>query len=221
MKYILCMTLFTLRGNILKMSECQTKAGNLECMNVWMFWTTFVFMSMLKTYSHTFSLSLSLTLTLSHSHTLSISHSITLDMLNKFCFHLYAQKSLFIGENCNAFLTSSSSPSHIPVMTPGHVSCGLLRHFLGIFDPFLDHFWWKYWYFSTGQYLCQDRCSLARTQVSWTSWHVSWLYRSISWTSFDANIDTLLPYIGSMETIQYNQKIVSGVSLSPGVITGI
>ena len=25
------------------------------------------------------------------------------DMLNKFCFHLYAQKSLFIGENCNAF----------------------------------------------------------------------------------------------------------------------
>ena len=25
------------------------------------------------------------------------------DMLNKFCFHLYAQNSLFIGENCNAF----------------------------------------------------------------------------------------------------------------------
>ena len=25
------------------------------------------------------------------------------DMLNKFCFHLYAQKSLFIGENCNGF----------------------------------------------------------------------------------------------------------------------
>ena len=68
-------------------------------------------MSMLKTYSHTFSLSLSLTLALSHSHTLSISHSITLDMLNKFCFHLYAQKSLFIGENCNAFfLTAAASP---------------------------------------------------------------------------------------------------------------
>ena len=33
------------------------------------------------------------------------------DMLNKFCFHLYAQKSLFIGENCNAFfLTASSAP---------------------------------------------------------------------------------------------------------------
>ena len=38
---------------------------------------------------------------LSHSHTLSISLSISLDMLNKFCFHVYAQNSLFIGENCN------------------------------------------------------------------------------------------------------------------------
>ena len=26
------------------------------------------------------------------------------DMLNNFCFHVYAQKSLFIGENYNAFL---------------------------------------------------------------------------------------------------------------------
>ena len=25
------------------------------------------------------------------------------DMLNKFCFHLYAQKSLFRVENCNGF----------------------------------------------------------------------------------------------------------------------
>ena len=25
------------------------------------------------------------------------------DMLNKFCFHLYAQKSLFTVENCNVF----------------------------------------------------------------------------------------------------------------------
>ena len=25
------------------------------------------------------------------------------DMLNNFCFHVYAQKSLFIGENGNAF----------------------------------------------------------------------------------------------------------------------
>ena len=30
----------------------------------------------------------------SHSHTLSISHSLTLDMLNNFCLHVYAQKSL-------------------------------------------------------------------------------------------------------------------------------
>ena len=27
------------------------------------------------------------------------------DMLNKFCFHLYAQNSLFIGENCNVFFS--------------------------------------------------------------------------------------------------------------------
>ena len=61
-------------------------------------------------HSHTLSISHSLihicsklTLTLSHSHTLSISHSLTLDMLNNFCFHVYAQKSLFIGENCNGF----------------------------------------------------------------------------------------------------------------------
>ena len=28
-------------------------------------------------------------------------------MLNKFCFHLYPEKSLFIGENCNAFFDLS------------------------------------------------------------------------------------------------------------------
>ena len=58
----------------------------------------------------TLSLSHSLTLTLSHSHThshtltrshslihslpLPLSHALTLDMLNNFCFHVYAQKSL-------------------------------------------------------------------------------------------------------------------------------
>ena len=47
---------------------------------------------------------------LSHSHTLSISHTITLDMLNNFCFHVYAQNSLFIGENCNEFFGTSPSP---------------------------------------------------------------------------------------------------------------
>ena len=49
------------------MSECQTKAGNRECFE---------------------KLSLSL-LSL-----LSLFHSLYLDMLNNFCFHVYAQKSL-------------------------------------------------------------------------------------------------------------------------------
>ena len=31
------------------------------------------------------------------------------DMLNNFYFHLYAQKSLFIGENCNVFFLDSHS----------------------------------------------------------------------------------------------------------------
>ena len=39
------------------------------------------------------------------------------DMLNNFCFHLYAQKSLFIAENCNGFLgTSSPSPVTLDVI---------------------------------------------------------------------------------------------------------
>ena len=72
------------------MSERQTKAGNL--------------------------VNLQTCKLLSHSHTLSISHSLTLDMLNNFCFHLYAQKSLFIGENVNAFfLTASAESAPYPV----------------------------------------------------------------------------------------------------------
>ena len=39
----------------------------------------------------------------------------TLYMLNKFCFHLYAQKSLLIAENCNGFFWTSSSSSPYPV----------------------------------------------------------------------------------------------------------
>jgi len=69
------------------------------------------------------SLSLSLSHSLTHSHTLSISHSLTLDMLSKFCFHLYAQKSLFIGENCNAFfdllLSSTTRSTDIRVHRAG------------------------------------------------------------------------------------------------------
>ena len=47
-----------------KMSERQTKAGN------------------------------QITFSLSHSHSLSLCHSLTLVILNNFCFHVYAQKSL-------------------------------------------------------------------------------------------------------------------------------
>ena len=44
------------------------------------------------------------------------------DMLNNFCFHVYAQKSLFIGENGNAFFltklfifwTSAPRPVTLP-----------------------------------------------------------------------------------------------------------
>ena len=57
---------------------------------------------MLKSHFHTLSLSL----TGSHSHTLSISHSLTLDMLNNFCFHVYAQNLL------SHFLTVTLSHSH-------------------------------------------------------------------------------------------------------------
>ena len=77
-------------GSQLKMSECQTKAGNQECfwklenLKTWKLknlktlkplkmilgtcWTTDVFMSMLKSHS--------LTLTLSYSHTLTPSHCL-------------------------------------------------------------------------------------------------------------------------------------------------
>ena len=35
------------------------------------------------------------------------------DMRNNFCFHVYAQMSLFVGENCNAyFLTAAPGPSN-------------------------------------------------------------------------------------------------------------
>ena len=34
-------------------------------------------------------------------------------MLNNFCFHVYAQKSLFIVENANVYFWTSSSPSPV------------------------------------------------------------------------------------------------------------
>ena len=39
---------------------------------------------------------------MSHCLTHSLIHSVSLDMLNNFCFHVHAKKSLFIGENDNA-----------------------------------------------------------------------------------------------------------------------
>ena len=92
-----------------KLSECPTKAGNQEC---------FVTLS----HSHTLSFSHSITLhmlnnfcfhvqaqkLLSHFHSLTHSLSLSLDMLNNFCLHVYVQKSLFIAENCNAFFDSHS-----------------------------------------------------------------------------------------------------------------
>ena len=35
------------------------------------------------------------------------------DMLNNFCFHVYAQKSLFVGENGNGFF-GTSAPVPLP-----------------------------------------------------------------------------------------------------------
>ena len=45
--------------------------------------------------------------------TLSLTHSLSLDMLNNFYFHVYAQKSLFIAENCNVFfwMSTTSTPT--------------------------------------------------------------------------------------------------------------
>ena len=76
-----------------KISERQTKSGNQKCYekleqlpsvihSLSTCWTTFVFIIPC----------LCSKVTLLHSHTLS--HSLTLDMLNNFCFHVYAQKSL-------------------------------------------------------------------------------------------------------------------------------
>ena len=39
-------------------------------------------------------------------------------------------------------LSATATSNYIPMMTPGHVSWGLLRPFLGILDRFLNHFWW-------------------------------------------------------------------------------
>ena len=45
------------------------------------------------------------------------------DMLNNFCFHVYAQKSLFIVENCNVFFGTSVSYHEFRV----HRACSQLK----------------------------------------------------------------------------------------------
>ena len=47
---------------------------------------------------------------LSHSHTLSISHSLTLNMLNNFCFHVYAQNSLVLAKIAMGFFGQPHHP---------------------------------------------------------------------------------------------------------------
>ena len=98
-----------LRGKFIPTASTQL-SGGLGEKNVWtsdkswepgsflmfsyVFQCFLTFSNVTYSHSHSHSLSLSHSLTLSHSHTLSISHWITLDMLNNFCFHLYAQNSL-------------------------------------------------------------------------------------------------------------------------------
>ena len=95
-------------GSLLKMSECQTKAGNQEC-----FWK----IEKLKTWKlenfennkndpwdmlnhfcfHVYA----------QKQKCQVHEVVKFDpwdMLNHFCFHVDAQKSLFIGKNDNAFL---------------------------------------------------------------------------------------------------------------------
>ena len=53
------------------------------------------------------------------------------DMLNNFCFHVYAQKSLFIAENCNGFfLTTTTSSREFGVSRAGFQ----LKIHIAIFD---------------------------------------------------------------------------------------
>ena len=60
-----------------------------------------------------------LRINISMSQTQSHSHSLTLDMLSNFCFPVYAQKSRFIGENANVFLTSTTTSREVRVHRAG------------------------------------------------------------------------------------------------------
>ena len=102
-------------------STCQTLSScqvvKLSSLILERCWTTFVFIPMLKSnicqiqsLSTCWTTFLCWKLKLSHCHnlSLSLSHSLIHSLsLNTFCFHVYAQKSLFIAENCNASLSHS------------------------------------------------------------------------------------------------------------------
>ena len=90
------------------MSERQTKAGNQEC-----------YEKLEKLVSNFLALSNS------HSFTLSLSDSLFYDMLNNFCFHVHAQKSLSHSQ------TLSLTLSHSLTLTLSHsliLSFTLSRH---------------------------------------------------------------------------------------------
>ena len=97
-----------------KCLNVRQKLGTLKFSNVFLRFPMFsnVFQCYLLSFSLSLTISLSHSLTLSHSHTLSISHWITLDMLNNFCFHLYAQNSLSHSLTLSQSLTLTLSHSH-------------------------------------------------------------------------------------------------------------
>ena len=83
-------------------------------LGTWKFFNVFLRFPMFSNVFQCYLLSFSLShyLNLSHSHTLSISHWITLDMLNNFCFHVYAQKSLSNSHTLSLSHSHSLSLSH-------------------------------------------------------------------------------------------------------------
>ena len=105
------------------MSERQTKAGNQITLTHSLILSLSYSLTLSLSQSHILSFTHSchteqllfscskVTLSLSHYLTLSISnsHSLTLGMLNNFCFDVYAQMSLFIDENVNGFFDHHTS----------------------------------------------------------------------------------------------------------------
>ena len=90
-----------------KMSECQTKAGNQECFP---------------------KLSLSLLSLLLLLSLLSLFHSLYLNMLNNFCFHLYAQNSP--SHFLTLTLSLSLSHSHSYTLSISHsITLDMLNNF--------------------------------------------------------------------------------------------